>query len=92
MHKVLWDFEIQTDHLNSARRLNLVIVYQKRTCRQVDVAAPTDHRKRKERKLLGLCPRTEKAVEHGDVDISCNWCAQNDLQILIKGAVRAGNQ
>ena len=26
MHKILWDFEIQTDHLISARRPDLVIV------------------------------------------------------------------
>ena len=26
IHKILWDFEIQTDHLISARQTNLVIV------------------------------------------------------------------
>ena len=25
-HKLLWDFDIQTDHLISARRLNLIII------------------------------------------------------------------
>ena len=29
MHKVIWDFEIQTDHLSSARRPGLVIVNKK---------------------------------------------------------------
>ena len=29
MHKVLWDFENQTDHLVSARRPNLVIINNK---------------------------------------------------------------
>ena len=29
-HKRLWDFQIQTDHLISARRPNLVIVNKKR--------------------------------------------------------------
>ena len=29
-HKLLWDFEIQTDHLISARRLDLVIVKKKK--------------------------------------------------------------
>ena len=36
-HKLLWDFEIQTDHLISARRLDLIIISTKeRTCRIVD--------------------------------------------------------
>ena len=44
-HKLLWDFEIQMDHLISARRPDLVIVNQKkRTCRIVDVAIPADHK------------------------------------------------
>ena len=43
-HKILWNFEIQTDHLISARRLDLVIFdYKKRTCRIVDFAFPADH-------------------------------------------------
>ena len=42
-HKLLRDFEIQTDHLNSARRSDLIIINRKkRTCKIVDFAAPTD--------------------------------------------------
>ena len=40
MHKLFWDFGIQTDHLMSARRLDL-IRGKKRTCSIVDFA---DHR------------------------------------------------
>ena len=29
-HKLLWDFEIQTDHLILARRLDLVIINKKK--------------------------------------------------------------
>ena len=49
-HKVSWDFEIQMDHLISARRPNLVVVNnnnnkkKKRTYRRVDFAVPADHR------------------------------------------------
>ena len=45
-HKLLWDFEIQTDHLISARRPDLIIINIKknRTCKIVDFAVPTDHR------------------------------------------------
>ena len=30
MHKLLWDFEIQTDHLISARRQDLIIIKNKK--------------------------------------------------------------
>ena len=42
---LLWDFEIQTDHLISARRPDLVIVNKKkkRTCRIVDFAVAAVH-------------------------------------------------
>ena len=30
MHKLLWDFEIQTDHLISARRPDLIIINKKK--------------------------------------------------------------
>ena len=29
-HKLLWDFDIQTDHLISARRPDLIIIYKKK--------------------------------------------------------------
>ena len=48
MHKIFWDFEIQTDPLVSARQPDLVIVNKKkkkkkkkkRTCRIFDFAVP----------------------------------------------------
>ena len=44
-HKLLWDFEIQTDHLISARRLDrLIISKKKRIWKIVDFAVPADHR------------------------------------------------
>ena len=44
-HKLLWDFDIQTDHLISARRPDLVIINKKkRTCKIVNFATPADHR------------------------------------------------
>ena len=46
-HKLLWDFDIQTDHLISARRPDLVIINKKnRTYRIVDFAVPADHREK----------------------------------------------
>ena len=44
-HKLLWDSEMHTDHLISARRPDLIIINKKeRTCRIVDFAVPADHR------------------------------------------------
>ena len=44
-HKLLWDFDIQTDHLISARRQDIIIINKKkRTCKIVDFAVPADHR------------------------------------------------
>ena len=44
-HKLLWDFNIQTDHLIPARRPDLINnKKKKRTCKIVDFAVPADHR------------------------------------------------
>ena len=44
-HKLLWDFDIQTDHLILARRPDLMIINKKkRTCKIVDFAVLADHR------------------------------------------------
>ena len=45
-YKILWDFEIQMDHLILARRPYLIIVNnkKKRTWRIEDFAVPADHR------------------------------------------------
>ena len=46
-HKLLWDFDVQTDHQISAKRPDLIIINnnkKKRTCKIVDFAVPADHR------------------------------------------------
>ena len=48
-HKLLWDFNIQSDHLIPARRPELVIINKKkkkrkRICKIVDLAVSADHR------------------------------------------------
>ena len=46
-HKLLWDFNIQTDHLIPARRPDLIIINKtKRIWKIVDFAVPADHRKK----------------------------------------------
>ena len=58
-HKLLWDFDIHTHHLISARRPGLIIINKKkkRTCKIVAFAVPADHRiklKESERKNKSL--------------------------------------
>ena len=44
-HKILWDFEIQTNHLISARRQHLVIVKKKKkNLLNSRLFVPADHR------------------------------------------------
>ena len=44
IHRLLWCFEINTDHSILARRQVLIKIYQKnRTCKIVAIAAPADH-------------------------------------------------
>ena len=50
-YKLLWDFDVQIDHIISTRRPALIMINKKkRTCKIVDFAVPADHRiKLKER-------------------------------------------
>ena len=46
-YKLVWDFDIHTDHLISARRPDQIIINKKkkkRTCQIVDFVVPADHR------------------------------------------------
>ena len=44
-HKLLWDFDIHTDHLISDRRPDFIIINKtKGICKIVDFAVPADHR------------------------------------------------
>ena len=76
-HKLLWDFDIHSDHLISARRPDLIIINKKkRICK---IAVRADHRiklkecKNKD-KYLDLARELKKAVEHESDDCTnCDW-------------------
>ena len=83
-HKLLWNFNIQTDHLIPARRPDLIIINKKkRTCKIVDFAVPVDHRIKlkeceKKDKYLDLARELKKTVEHADNNYTnCNWGVWN---------------
>ena len=79
-HKFLWDFDIQTDHLISAKRPDLIVIdKKKRTSKIIDFDIPADHRiklkeNEKKDKYLDLT-RGLKNMEHEGYDYtSCDWC------------------
>ena len=58
-HKLLWDFDIQTGHLISARRPDLLIISKKgRTYRIADIAVLADHRVK-----LKECEKKDKYLD-----------------------------
>ena len=81
-HKLLWNFDIQTDHLISVRRPDLVIINKKkRTCRIVDIVK------------LKESQRTETTVEHeSDGDTNRNWCSWNSHQRISTRTGGLGNK
>ena len=83
-YKLLWDFDIHTDHLITARRPDLIITNKrKRTCKIVDFAVPADHRIKlkeceKKDKYLDLDREFKKSVEYaGENYTNCDWCVWN---------------
>ena len=89
LHKLLWDFNIQTDHLIPARRPDLIIINKKkkkkkRISKIVDFAVPVDHwinlkESEKKDKYLDLVREFEKAVEHESNDCAnCDWCVRHN--------------
>ena len=84
-HKLLWDFNIQTDRLIPARRLDLIIINKKKKiCKIVDSAVPVDHRinlkeSEKKDKYLDLARELKKAVEHESNNcVNCDWCVRHN--------------
>ena len=61
-HKLLWDFDIKTDHLILARRPDLIIINKKKKkkklCKIVDFAVPADHQIK-----LKECEKRDKYLE-----------------------------
>ena len=92
-YKILWDFEIQTDHLIPVRRSNLVLINKdNKSCHLVFYTVPTDERIKNKRKWKGkytlrpfqTTPKPknktkQKTLEHeGEGDTNRNGFAWND--------------
>ena len=70
-HKLLWDFDIQTDHLISARRPDQQ--KKKRICKIVDFAVPADHRIK-----LKECEKRDKYL-----DLAREWKKLWNMKVTI---------
>ena len=90
-NKLLWDFNIQTDHLIPARRPDLIIINKrKRICKIVDFVVLADHRinlkeGEKKDKYLDLAREFKKTVEQESNDCAnCDWCVRHSNKRIIK--------
>ena len=80
-HKLLWDFDIHTDHRISGRRPDLIIINKKKTTYKiVDVAVSADHRI----KLKG-CEKKDKYLDHAR-DLRKLWDMQVTIIPIVIGA------
>ena len=80
-HKLLWDFDIQTDHLISARRPDLIIINKKWTCKIVDFAVPADYRIK-----LKECEKKDKYLDFAR-ELKKLWNVQVIIIPIVIGAL-----
>ena len=95
--KLLWDFDIQMDHVISARRPDFIIINKKkRTSKIVDFAVSADRRKIKRKlkknKNLDFTKELKKLEHESDVYMNSNWCSQYNHQRIFKGIGGLGNK
>ena len=81
-HKLLWNFDIHTDHLISARRPDLIITNKKkkRTYKIVDLAVPPDHRIK-----LKECEKKDKYLDLAR-ELKKQWNMKVTIVSIVIGA------
>ena len=95
---ILWNFEIQTDHLIPGKRPYLVLINEKDNLLSSELWRPCgplseNERKQKEKQVLNSYQRTKKAVKYeGDWNTNCNWCPWNGSLKFGKRDGRVGNR
>ena len=80
-HKLLWDYNIKTDHLIPARRPDLIMINNKeRTCKIVDFAVPADHSIK-----LKECEKRDKYLNLAR-ELKKLWNMQVTIKTIVIGA------
>ena len=100
-HKLLWDFDVQTDHLISARGPDLIIINKKKKKKEriykiVDFSVPADHKIKlkeceKKDKYIDLVREFKKMEHEGDDYINRDCCIRYNNQRTIKGTGGLGS-
>ena len=72
-HKLLWDFNLQTDPLISARRPDLIRINKKKIYTTIDFAVPADHRIK-----LKECEKRDKYL-----DLAREWKKLWNMKVII---------
>ena len=85
-HKLLCDFDIQTDLLILTRRLNLIIINNKKNLQNFRLCCHADLREKLKRRMNSLTLQGNwKTVEHeSDTYIKYNWCFRYSYQRIDK--------
>ena len=86
--KILWDFNIQTDHAIQHRRPGIVVLYKnERKCHLIDTAVPGDKRiELKEQEKIDNYTKLKQEVKKNLELISscgcssCNWNPRSDIK------------
>ena len=86
--KILWDFNIQTDHVIQHRRPDIVVLYKnERKCHLIDIAVPGDKRiELKEQEKIDNYTKLKQEVKKNLELISscgcssCNWNPRSDIK------------
>ena len=84
-HKLLWDFDIQTDDLISTRRPDLIIINKRKKKKIwiiVDFAVPTDHRIK-----LKECEKRDKYLDLAR-ELKKLWSMKVTIIPIVIGAFR----
>ena len=80
-HKLLWDFDIHTDHLISARRPDLIIINKKkRTYKIIDFAVSADNRIK-----LKECEKKDKYLDLAR-ELKKLWNMKVTIILIVIGA------
>ena len=90
-HKLLWDFDIETDYQISARRPDFIIINKKENLKNCRLCSPGWTRNKTERMwkegyVLGPFEGMEKNMElEGDNYTNGDWCVWHSHQRIING-------